>query len=280
MRCIFCKIDSSGSKSKEHIIPESLGNKSYTLPKGAVCDKCNNYFARKIEKKVLELPYYKSLRGRNEIETKKGKIPGIPGFIATPNIGELEIHLNDNKVIEVNIEDKELFERKRKGEFKQFYIPQLEQPPSDNIHISKFLGKVALEALAHRVLNIDNWQNDFIENEGLDPLRDFVRFGKNYKFWPYHIRKIYDEDRIIGRSNNDLSPPLQTMYEYDFLIPNNPIINGENHKMEDLYFVCAIMGLEHTLNLTGNGLEAYYKWLDNNDNRSILMMEKNEFHNF
>lgn len=54
MNCIFCKEESSNSRSIEHIIPESLGNKDHVLPPGIVCDKCNNYFARKIEKKILE----------------------------------------------------------------------------------------------------------------------------------------------------------------------------------------------------------------------------------
>lgn len=280
MRCIFCKIESSCSKSKEHVIPESLGNKSHILPKGVVCDKCNNYFANKIEKKVLELPYFKSLRGRNVIENKKGKIPGIPGFIASPNIGEIEIHICDNKIVEVIIEEKGLYERIQKGEFNKFYIPLLEQPPSENIHISKFLGKIALEALAQRVSKVDNWQTDFIENESLDPLRNFVRFGKGYKYWPYLSRKIYNEDRIINNSINDKLPPYQTMHEYDFLIPNNPIVIGEIHIIEDIYFVCAIMGIEYTINLTEKGLGEYLKWLNNNNNKSILLMEKKDFHNF
>ena len=49
MRCLFCKQDSSNTKSVEHIIPESLGNKTLILPRGYVCDKCNNYFAIKVE---------------------------------------------------------------------------------------------------------------------------------------------------------------------------------------------------------------------------------------
>jgi len=36
MQCIFCHKDSSTSKSVEHIIPESLGNKHHFLPKGYV----------------------------------------------------------------------------------------------------------------------------------------------------------------------------------------------------------------------------------------------------
>jgi len=47
MRCIFCKNPSDNSVSVEHIIPESLGNISHILPKGWVCDTCNNYIAGK-----------------------------------------------------------------------------------------------------------------------------------------------------------------------------------------------------------------------------------------
>lgn len=72
--CIFCHNDSSTSKSAEHIIPESLGNKEYILPTGYVCDTCNNYFSIKIERDLLTQPYFVSMRFRNEILTKKGNL--------------------------------------------------------------------------------------------------------------------------------------------------------------------------------------------------------------
>jgi hypothetical protein len=75
MKCIFCKNNSDNSKSAEHIIPESLGNKEHILPVGIVCDSCNQYFASKVEKKVLELPYFRSVRHRSRIKSKKGRIP-------------------------------------------------------------------------------------------------------------------------------------------------------------------------------------------------------------
>ena len=65
--CIFCGAESSGSKSVEHIIP-SLGNKEYVLPRGVVCEKCNNYFARKIEGPVLSLDGFRLLRFYNAVE--------------------------------------------------------------------------------------------------------------------------------------------------------------------------------------------------------------------
>ena len=50
VRCIFCKTKSSACVSVEHIIPESLGNTQHILPRGWVCDSCNNYMATKVEK--------------------------------------------------------------------------------------------------------------------------------------------------------------------------------------------------------------------------------------
>ena len=73
MECIFCHKDSSSSKSIEHIIPESLGNKHHVLLAGYVCDECNHYFAIKIEKELLAQPYFISMRFRNEILTKERK---------------------------------------------------------------------------------------------------------------------------------------------------------------------------------------------------------------
>lgn len=195
MRCIFCKSDSSSSKSVEHIIPESLSNKRKVLAKGIVCDSCNNYFARKIEKPVLEMSYFKSLRGRKFIENKKGKIPKIFGL--TKNKESIDIIFIPDESYdktEIIISDKRIFDSIKSHN--KIYVPIIPEPPRDNVYISKFIGKIALEALARRVLTAEGWQDDFVDNEGLDGLRYFVRYGKGYALWPYSVRRIYGENKI------------------------------------------------------------------------------------
>ncbi len=81
MRCLFCKQDSSISKSVEHIIPESLGNTTYVLPRGVVCDKCNNYFSRKIEQPFLDSVEMKAMRFREAIPNKRGRVPPVEGIL-------------------------------------------------------------------------------------------------------------------------------------------------------------------------------------------------------
>lgn len=75
MHCIFCKAESTSSRSVEHIIPESMGNTNHVLPIGVVCDWCNQYFARKIERQVLESPTFRLIRASMEVQSKRGRVP-------------------------------------------------------------------------------------------------------------------------------------------------------------------------------------------------------------
>lgn len=274
MKCIFCKNNSSNSKSVEHIIPESLGNKKNILSKGIVCDSCNNYFGNKIEKNVLEMPYFKSLRSRIMIENKKGKIPRISGFTKNKEEVEITFSLNGDNTLEVLYKDEKTLETLLSHN--EIYVPFIPEPPENDLLISKFIGKIAIEALAKRVSSVEDWQNDFIENESLDQLRDFVRYGKGYSIWPYYIRRIDGENQIkYDKKSNKF---FEKLNEYDFLIPDNPSIHDNIHKIDDLYFVMGIMGIEYTINLTNAGLNRYITWLSENQNKSILQMKKSEFH--
>jgi hypothetical protein len=260
MKCIFCKQNSDNTKSVEHIIPESLGNKSHILEKGIVCDKCNNYFATKIEKKVLEQPYFKSLRHRNEILNKKKKLTTEFGFIDHPNGGKIEIINKHNNIIEINVDNEEIYKLIKEQKVDKLYIPIIKQPDNDNIYLSRFLGKVALEALAKRVSSVDNWNDDIIEHEGLDNLRNYVRYGIG-KFWEYKQRKVYEEyDSFKDISNPEKPEIYQTLHEYDFLYIDNKY----------LFFICIIMGIEYTINMSESTLELYEEWLIKNENKSHL----------
>lgn len=273
MRCIFCKTNSSSSKSVEHIIPESLGNKENVLSKGIVCDSCNNYFGNKIEKVVLEMPYFKSLRGRLMIGNKKGKIPRISGFTKDNDIVEIEYSLKGDNVFEVLYKDDKTLNSILEGS--ELYVPLIPEPPINDVQLSKFIGLIAFEAFAQRVSFIENWQEEFVDNKSLDELRNFVRYGKGYSIWPYHIRRIDTENQIkYFKESNKL---LEKLNEYDFLIPDNPTIDEDINWVDNLYFVMGIMGIEYTINLTNAGLTRYFTWLSDNQHKSILQMKKSEY---
>jgi HNH endonuclease len=82
-KCLYCLKDKNevSFTKVEHTIPESLGNQSYVLPVGFVCDDCNNFFST-IENTVLSSPAFKVERTSAGILTKKQRYSKIerPGI--------------------------------------------------------------------------------------------------------------------------------------------------------------------------------------------------------
>jgi hypothetical protein len=197
MRCIFCKTESSESKSVEHIIPESLGNLRYTLPQGMVCDKCNNYFSRKIEGKMLEQTYFKNLRFRQKIDSKKGRCPIENGVLLTLG-SDIKIQIDRNSGnhrvsnVRINTED---FEKILNSNQMFVIFPSPDLPERNDLIISRFLGKVGLELLASTPVPEKALNEFVIDNPDFDLLRNFVRYGKPNMDWPYHMRRIYPENK-------------------------------------------------------------------------------------
>jgi len=212
MRCIFCKLDSSGSRSREHILPESLGNREYTLPPGVVCDGCNNYFSRKLEGPVLASPTFRLLRADRQIANKKGRVPTLPGEQGTP--------LPDYRLM------------------------------------GRFLGKIGLEVLASRLLEVPGWNEEVVEKAELDPLRDYVRSNVGVDDWPFAFRTLYPVNAVFEEDGIW----FEVLHEYQLLYT-------ENHA---LYAIVAILGVEFAINLGWPSLGEYRRWLEANRYRSPL----------
>ena len=66
------------------------------LRPGIVCDSCNNYFAVKVEKPLLEQPYFQLVRARNDIQNKKGRSVPEKGMIWHPKGGPVDIYRTPN----------------------------------------------------------------------------------------------------------------------------------------------------------------------------------------
>lgn len=257
MNCIFCKQNSEHSKSVEHVIPESLGNKDHYLPRGIVCDKCNNYFANKVERPMLELPYFVSARHRNIIENKKGRVPIEHGMLFNPSRSIVNFHIEkDGKSL--SFEDEAAYNWiKEKREFAVISLVN-EKPPEENLFISKFLGKVAIEAFAKIGLNVKGGIEDIISNPGLDPLRNYVRFGTGPKFWPYYVRLIYPETHYF--MDKDINDSYEVLHEFQLFQTTE----------RRWHLVLVIFGFEYCIDLTGPDTDSYLAWLKNNNNESPL----------
>ena len=63
-RCIWCLKDASSVAfySRSHVLPECIGNVGQqVLPKGVVCDACNNYFGGELENRLIKEPILSTL---------------------------------------------------------------------------------------------------------------------------------------------------------------------------------------------------------------------------
>jgi HNH endonuclease len=58
--CIFCKSSTEPFTTREHIIPEALSSNDMVLPKGLVCDRCNNGALARLDSALAQSPFLSS----------------------------------------------------------------------------------------------------------------------------------------------------------------------------------------------------------------------------
>lgn len=273
--CIFCKSSTNPSKSVEHIIPKALGNDSHVLPKGWVCDKCNNYLSCKIEKPVLDSEYFRQIRFEMQIMNRRGRIPS-----SNPVLG---IHLETETPIYVHpSEEGVLFSLQDKDDETEFLsslfnttqgsiVVPVASPPMMDYNTARFIGMLGLEILAYKSLSFDKGNIEIYNNTGLDELRDYVRYGKRDFIWPIYVRSIYNPHKYFSNKDN---PEFQVLHEFDILfVPCENEMKDDSLAYGELYVIIAIFGIEYTINLGGPDLDGYINWLNDNDNRSFLYPE-------
>jgi hypothetical protein len=268
MRCIFCKKSSDASRSKEHIVPESLGNKSHVLPAGVVCDQCNNYFARKIEGPLLAEDALRSLRFHQAIANKSGRIPPLDVIVAPGVPGRLYQNGDPESmlVLDISPEDVRALETSDRG---LIVFPGVTRSPDDSL-VSRFLGKCGLEALAERLLTNGHSLEPLVDHTGFDLLRGHVRRGSPLE-WTYSMRRIYDQNHRLLEG----SQPVQRLFEYDLLLTTPDRVLPDGSISSEMYFVLALFGLELAINMGGSDLEGYSKWLEQSGGVSPLYWGKN-----
>ena len=258
MRCIFCKRDSTKSRSLEHIIPESLGNIDHVLPRGVVCDTCNNYFARKVEGPLLATAWARHIRSRQWVPNKRGIIPPMDGIVPGARMNA-NVWLNGTNLTVSGRnegEDRALAEAIQTGRAKSVYIPIIEE--IDQRLMSRFLAKVELEVLAERLVSVEGWNEEIVEKEALDPLRRFARVGDYPEKWPFSRRRIYGEEDVHGDG-------FQVLHEFTILCEPRP---GPTNL--DLYVVVCIFGEEFAINMGEPEIANYQRWLTAHNGKSPL----------
>lgn len=262
MDCIWCKNNSDSSTSVEHILPESFGNTQHILPRGWVCDSCNNYFARKIEKPFLDSDYAKSIRFQMNIPNKRGKIPSITARLLEAK-QSIEI-FKDNIDNTLSISIDHLSEEKQNEVIKYlqtakkgtFFSSIFSLPTNDRV-LSRFIAKIGLEILAASCIDVPDSNVEITHHPTLDEIRKYVRYGEPIELlWPINIRPLYD----VGNLFQDEKEVFQILNEWQILITPS----------FEYYAVICIFGIEYAINLGGSVIDGYIKWLKNHNNISPL----------
>jgi hypothetical protein len=269
MRCIFCKQSSTSSRSEEHICPESLGNKEHVLPPGWVCDQCNNYLARKVEAPFLNSQYGRYARFGMGIPSKRGRLPPVSGIHAK-SLSEVELRISKGgspKISSISKKDMKRLDHSMVSSTSHTVYVLPPNVPQLDYRLSRFIGKIAIEALALTCIDVPKSNAELVENQGLDELRNYVRRGRPGFVWPVNIRQLYPSNWAFS---DGTSPLYEVLHEWKIL----PIPAKSKKGLFEFYAVIAIFGVEYTINCGGPVLDSYQQWLADNNNASPLYMEQ------
>lgn len=240
-----------------------MGSKIKVLPAGIVCDTCNNYFAIKVENPILSHDAFRNIRGYYQVPNKKGKMPTVKGIIAGTDIA-IALNLNKDNTLNIQPENekdrqqfKELYEdRIVSSTFTPLLFPIDINPPKKAM--SRFLAKMALEALAYRFVKEEKWLQYIADNNHFDPIRNFARYGIGEE-WPYYQRRIFPEETQM--KHPETKKWVQVGFGHDIMLTSR----------KETYFHFFYYGMEFTINLGGRSVAGYKEWLQFHQNISPLI---------
>ncbi len=98
-KCIYCLSETGTFNSEEHILPETLAGDNIFLPKGFVCDACNNGISSKLDEALINFEPIAFLRVQFTPYTKTGKFPRA-------NFQNMVIEKTDPNHIKITAKDK------------------------------------------------------------------------------------------------------------------------------------------------------------------------------
>jgi hypothetical protein len=249
-KCLFCKKEGP-FKTKEHIIPESLGNDTDILV-DIICEECQNYFSREVEKPALEKTNIAFWRTYLGTPTKKKHLPSVnldppaPGALVSLHPAtDTGIGFTSHKDGTVSIDgENPMFMKKLVSKDQGKYIMVL--TPWHLSILGRFLGKIGLEYVAQF-----NLEDAF--SVRYDNIRSFVRCGSLKHLWPIYwgeYGSLYD---LKGPINYEGSDRIQEIECYKFNL-------GEMIKTSDKVFAFSI-GTDLMVICLTNGLP--YQDLEN-----------------
>jgi hypothetical protein len=170
VKCLFCDKGEPFSKA-EHIVPESLGNLTYILKVGFVCDVCNVLFS-KFEKKVLTQTIYGFERVRRAVRTKKNR----------PSESKTNIRVKGNESFTKNLvhftelSEQDFLSYDPQNNLYKITVKNFDKSESA---MSKFLLKVGIESIFKS-------QRELYSKHDFSEAKDYLINNSNLD-WPFTL---------------------------------------------------------------------------------------------
>jgi len=227
-----------------------------------VCDKCNNYFSRAVEGPVLNSTHFRNLRGRQVVPNKKGEAPPVDALM----LGEpVKLYWDKNQAC-VDLGPKAIQKlMDLSASDKQGTILMPLSGSFDEKLFSRFLAKIGLELFASKIMHVSGWESEIIDLPGLDLIRQYARVGNRPPSWPFHSRRIYDEDAFVISEGGERE---QVVHEEDIFSPS--IEDKGDHILMEPHVVVCFFGVEYVLNLAEPSTDSYEGYLLKNNGISPL----------
>lgn len=207
-----------------------------------------------VEKYVLESGAFEALRFYQRIPNKRGRFPSLDAVVLPDIMGTIS-HTNSEHiplVASFSYQDAmRLMGRGNRAEPSVMLLGQPGEGPKENV-MSRFLAKIALEALAQRVMALPGALDELAQDPQFDPIRNHARRG-HPRNWEFHQRRIYDMNRYFDEAGE----LVQTLYEYDLLLTHPERITPEGAVYSELYFVLCIMGIEFVIGFANTDVVGY-----------------------
>jgi hypothetical protein len=212
----------------------------------------------KLEKPFLESPSIRALRFGEALVSKKGRIPPLDG-VMSPGFPVRLFREAKQPLTLVDVPPGAVDHilRRERG---TLIMPASVDPPTGPV-LSRFVAKVALEAMAAKLVEHADGLEYLATEPQLDGIRDHARRG-TVPDWPVHVRRIYAANaEWFDESGNS----VQLVHESDILQTDS----------NEWYFVLALFGWELVINYGGPEVDGYRRWLIEHTGESPLYVGKN-----
>jgi len=206
---------------------------------------------------------FSNIRAYYQVPNKKNKFPILQGIIGGTNI-DIGLKLNKENKIEINpLRQKRLAEFN--SEYSKFlngeefnpFIFKVDIEPPQKI-MSRFLAKMGLEMFAYRFLESGSSPESIVDEKFFDPIRNYVRYGRNPETWVYKSRRIFPMDTLMKDKTEKY---VQVGYGCDLF----------HTKRRETYFFFLFYGVEFIINIGGNSIRGYEEWLNENNHISPIL---------